>query len=86
VRQLEGAELIARRPNPNDGRAVLLSLTPKGRELHDQTHVFRRQTFEKLLSGLTPEERDIMLTLMEKALDLTESNYHPHSHVMEITT
>jgi len=33
VRRLEAAELIDRRPHPDDGRAVLAVITPKGRAL-----------------------------------------------------
>ena len=33
VRRLEAAGLIDRRPHPDDGRAVLAEITPKGRDL-----------------------------------------------------
>ncbi len=68
VRNLEEAGLIARKPHPSDRRAVQIFLTPAGQELYDRTHAFRRQRFEKLLSGLTPEERATLLGLLEKAL------------------
>lgn len=35
VQRLAAAELIERRPHPNDGRAVLAAITPRGRELMD---------------------------------------------------
>jgi len=73
VRQLEEAGFIGRQPHPRDKRAVQIFLTPRGQELYEQTYRFRRQTFEKLLSGLAPEERDALLALLEKALNDTES-------------
>jgi DNA-binding MarR family transcriptional regulator len=36
VKRLEAAELIQRTPHPEDGRAVLASITPKGRKVMDQ--------------------------------------------------
>ena len=36
VKRLEAAELIQRTPHPEDGRAVLASITPKGRTVMEQ--------------------------------------------------
>ena len=36
VKRLEAAELIQRTPHPEDGRAVLASITPKGRTVMDR--------------------------------------------------
>jgi len=36
VKRLEAADLIRRTPHPEDGRAVLASITPKGRTVMDQ--------------------------------------------------
>ncbi len=75
IRHLEEAGFIDRRPHPADRRAVQIFLTPKGWELYQQTYAFRRQTFERLLSGLTPDERQTLLELLEKAITQTE-NFH----------
>lgn len=75
IRHLEEAGFIDRRPHPADRRAVQIFLTPKGRELYQQTYAFRRQTFERLLSGLTLDERQTLLELLEKAITQTE-NFH----------
>jgi len=79
VRQLEEAGFLERQPHPTDRRAVQLFLTPAGQTLHEQTYAFRRQTFERLLSGLTPEERETLLSLLEKALDKTDAHTHSHN-------
>ena len=72
VSQLEDAGFLTRQPDPQDGRAVQLYLTPKGQELHQRTHEFRCKKFERLLTGLTPQERTIMLALLEKAIQTVE--------------
>jgi len=72
VRQMEKSGLIARKPHPRDGRAVQLFLTLKGKEIHQQADTFHRQKFEKLLSGLTPEERETLVSLLEQAINAAE--------------
>ncbi len=73
VRQLEEAGFVERKPDPQDGRAVQLFLTPKGQELHQRTHEFRCRRFQRLLTGLTPEERIMLLDLLEKAIIAAEN-------------
>ncbi len=72
VGQLEDAGFLTRQPDPQDGRAVQLFLTPKGQELHQRTHEFRCKKFERLLTRLTPQERTTMLTLLERAIQTVE--------------
>ncbi len=73
VRQLEKAGFMGRQPHPLDGRAVQVFLTPKGQALYQRTHEFRRQRFERLLTGLTPEERSMLLDLLERAICTAEN-------------
>lgn len=68
VRQLEELGFITRQPDPQDGRAVHLFLTLTGQELHQSTHEFRCQKFERLLTGLTTRERTTLLDLLERAI------------------
>ena len=72
VNQLQKAELLERQPDPQDGRAVLLFLSPAGQELHQRISNFRRQKFGRLLAGLTDQERSTLLELLEKALGVAE--------------
>ncbi len=74
ARQLEKNGLIARKPHPDDGRAVQLFLTSQGEEVHQQARDFHCQKFQKLLSGLMPDEREALVNLLEKALDAAEKN------------
>ena len=73
VRQLEELGFITRQPDPQDGRAVHLFLTPSGQELHQSTHEFRCQKFERLLTGLTTRERTTLLDLLERAINNVEN-------------
>jgi DNA-binding MarR family transcriptional regulator len=68
VSQLEEAGFLSRQSDPQDGRAVQLFLTRKGQQLHDRTHEFRCRKFVRLLSGLGPQERATLLTLLEKSV------------------
>lgn len=68
VGQLEEAGFLTRQPDPQDGRAVQLFLTPQGLSLQQRSHEFRCKKFELLLTGLIPEERMTLLNLLEKAL------------------
>lgn len=73
VRRLEDVGLLKRKPNPQDKRAVQFFLTAKGQTLQRQSQNFRRHKLELILSGLTPEEQDTLLTLLGKALQAAES-------------
>lgn len=72
VGQLEEAGFFVRQADPQDGRAVQLYLTKKGQELYQKTHQFRCKKFSRLLTGLTPQERTTLLTLLEKAIQSVE--------------
>ena len=72
VNSLEDAGFLTRQPDPDDGRAVQLFLTPEGQDLHQRTHEFRCKKFERLLTGLTPQERSTLLALLERAIQTAE--------------
>ena len=74
VAQLEEAGFFIRKPDPQDGRAIQLYLTPKGQELHQRTYEFRCQKFERLLEYLTTQERTTLINLFEKAIQKFENN------------
>ena len=72
VRQLEKSGFMERQPDPLDGRAVKLFLTPAGQELYQSTYEFRCQKFERLLTSLTTRERTTLLDLLERAIHNVE--------------
>ena len=73
VSQLEESGFLTRRPDPQDGRAVQLFLTPEGQKLHQRTLEFRCQKFELLLTELNPQERTTLINLLEKAIQAVEN-------------
>ena len=68
VRRMEGAGLLDRRPDPEDGRAIQLFLTPRGEHLCDQAQEFRRRKMRRLLAGLVHEDQKTLVELLERAL------------------
>jgi DNA-binding MarR family transcriptional regulator len=70
VDQLERQGLVTRSTNPADRRSVLLELTPTGTAGAGQLEAARRDLFQRLLAGLTPDERRTVidgLTTLEEA-------------------
>jgi DNA-binding MarR family transcriptional regulator len=56
--------LVRRDPHPDDGRVVLVSLTPAGRELVDRVLPDHLATEERLLAGLTRAQRTALADLL----------------------
>ncbi|WP_406176894.1 MarR family winged helix-turn-helix transcriptional regulator [Streptomyces sp. NBC_00996] len=57
VRRLERDGLVERHPDPEDGRAVLVQVTPAGARIVRTRQQDRVRRFSQLLEALTPEER-----------------------------
>jgi DNA-binding MarR family transcriptional regulator len=57
LRRLEDGGLVTRRPDPTNGRVVLVALTPAGRQLIDRAVVAHVATLDGLLAGFS--ERDV---------------------------
>ena len=60
ITSLEELGLVHRRPHPTDGRQVLITLTPDGRETLMADRRRRDAWLAKGLAELTPEERAIL--------------------------
>ena len=76
VKVLEERGLIARVPNPGDGRSHLLALTAEGKAIHAEVMPLARATEADLLDGLAPDEeallRRLLSSLRERAMQLAE--------------
>lgn len=68
IDQLEGAGLARRRPSATDRRAREIAITPKGRRLLQRARGLILQVEDKVLAGLTAQERHELLTLLRRAL------------------
>jgi DNA-binding MarR family transcriptional regulator len=61
---LEADGLITREPDPNDRRARLVRITPRGAERHAAAVTDIRAMEDKLLAGLTADQRDTLLAVL----------------------
>lgn len=65
---LENQGLIRRSPNPEDGRAILLEITPKGTKISKCLFEITAEYRSLALNGISPEEYDAAVTILEKIL------------------
>lgn len=68
LHRLEGADLIRRIPDPEDGRSTLVELTGKGRALVSRVGPAHLKTERRLLGALDPQEREALASLSKKLL------------------
>jgi DNA-binding MarR family transcriptional regulator len=66
--KLEEARLIARGPDPHDRRAILITLTPAGKELIDGVTAAHLANEASLLEGLSAAEQRELAALLRKLL------------------
>lgn len=69
MQQLEAEGLVARTPDPDDGRASLLSLTPAGRQLLDDGRSRLAVLVTDRLSGWTPEQMSAFGRTLRRLVD-----------------
>jgi DNA-binding MarR family transcriptional regulator len=72
VAKLEQDGLITRRPDPSDGRAMLLSLTREGRQIVHSRHASRVARLTELVDRLTDDERAVLEDSIHVLTRLTE--------------
>ncbi len=77
TRRLVQTGLVQRRTHPDDSRVVLLSLTEEGRQLFQQLYEEQLGRMEALLQGLSLEEQQVFLDLLQRAVQaLHEARTH----------
>jgi DNA-binding MarR family transcriptional regulator len=69
---LEGRGLVARGPDPEDGRATLARPTPDGRRLVERLRERRAALLVEWLGGLTPAGRASLLAALPALEELAE--------------
>jgi DNA-binding MarR family transcriptional regulator len=78
AQRLECDGLIAREPDPRDGRAALLRVTEAGQRLLSRLHGTRRETFDALLADWSEPDRaqaaEVLSRLAER-LDASWQRY-----------
>jgi len=68
LNRLQRAGLIERRPNPHDGRGVLVRLTPKGRQLVDHALGTLMAAHASAVAGLERSQQELSADLLRRLL------------------
>jgi DNA-binding MarR family transcriptional regulator len=69
VHRLESKRLLARRVNGDDRRARLLHLTADGKRAHDRARPKTFAGWQRMLSVLKPNERELLLDLLVRLIE-----------------
>lgn len=77
IDQMQAKGLIERRINGSDRRARLLRLSVRGTKLRKQLRPKAHRVQARLLSTLTPTEREILLELLVRVIEANESYARP---------
>lgn len=63
---LEKEGLAERRADPDDRRAQMVVITPKGERLREVTTAVQRQTLHQQFASLSPNEKEQLFTLLTR--------------------
>lgn len=66
AKQLEAQQLVSRSADPNDGRAAVLRLTPKGRRATVKLREARLLALQRLLEDWSEKDRRLFGTLLSR--------------------
>jgi MarR family transcriptional regulator, organic hydroperoxide resistance regulator len=72
--RLEQRELIVRTADPADRRVRIPRITVKGRKMQARFAVARDAAEAKLLDGIEPDQRALLVTLLTRIADLQPAN------------
>jgi DNA-binding MarR family transcriptional regulator len=84
TRRLVQTGLARRTTHPDDSRVVLLSLTDAGRDLHEQVTQEHIDRMARLLQGLSDEEQEQFLDLLERAIEALRSADHESDDIHDL--
>jgi DNA-binding MarR family transcriptional regulator len=68
LHRLEQAGLVERRPDPRDGRGVVVRLTERGRRLVDEVAPEHMENERRLLAALSAQERERLEAILRRLL------------------
>lgn len=74
LERLETRGLVAREPNPEDGRGVFVSLTPEGEKLQEDAMAAHQVNEEELLTPLTESQRKHLNAILRDLLIAFEAS------------
>lgn len=73
LKRLEKAGWLERHPDPQDRRATCISLTHKSNEMLQRVKSAQSKGIQQFLIGLSPDEKDQLIELLEKAITAAEA-------------
>ncbi len=76
VTRLEKDGLVERRPDPKDGRVVLVHLTERGADIIQSRRTERIAHLSGFMEELTPEERQAIASAIPALLHLADAGNH----------
>ena len=68
LERLEARDLVTREPDPNDGRGVLVGLTPTGKALGEEAMNAHRVNEEELIAPLSQSQRETLTDILRDLL------------------
>ena len=74
LERLESRGLVAREPDPDDGRGVIVSLTPAGKKLQEDAMAAHQLNEEELLNPLTRNQREQLNSILRDLLIAFEAS------------
>lgn len=75
VGKLEAAGFLVRSPSETDRRTTNISLTAAGRAAAEEAYTQREERHQQMFAGLSEEEKDMLLHLLEKINTNWEQKY-----------
>lgn len=72
--RMERDRLIVRKEHPADARARTIHLTEKARSIRDLAYKAASETNEEALTGLSDEERQVFISMMQKTIAALQEN------------
>lgn len=66
IDRMEKANLVVRRPVPDDRRYNVIELTPHGYERYQQVSGMYKEQISGIMSAITPEESDALIRILGK--------------------
>jgi DNA-binding MarR family transcriptional regulator len=73
LRRLEKGGWLERHPDPEDGRATCSALTEKSMRMMERVKAAQYKGIKQFLMGLTANEKDNLVRLLEKAISTAET-------------
>ena len=82
LHELEEEGLITRKPDPEDRRSAVISLTPEGRGQVQRHNDLRRDRLQQLAARLGPEDTQALLRILRviREMDPADTQKHRHGH------